>query len=62
LGGADLLGGLGAALEELEDDGALQKGVIGEEYNAAAAGTDLADKFVLPDDPALHIASLSQLV
>ena len=54
LGGAHLLGGEVAALEELEDDGALEEGVVGEVDDAAAAGADLADELVLLDFAALH--------
>ena len=54
LGGAHLLGGEVAALEELEDDGALEEGVVGEVDDAAAAGADLADELVLLDLAALH--------
>ncbi len=54
LGGAHLLDGEVAALEEFEDDGALEEGVGGEEDDAAAACADLADKLVLLDFAALH--------
>src|SRR6202020_3160498 len=54
LGGADLLDGEVAALEEFEDDGALEEGVGGEEDDSAAAGTDSADELVVLDGAALH--------
>ncbi len=54
LGGAHLLGGEGAAFEELEDDGSLEERVVGEEDDAGSAGTDLADELVLLDDATLH--------
>ena len=54
LGGPHLLGGEVAALEELEDDGALEEGVVGEIDDATAAGPDLADELVLLDLAALH--------
>jgi hypothetical protein len=43
-----------AALEELEDDGALEEGVVREVDDAAAAGADLADELVLLDLASLH--------
>ena len=55
LGGAHLLDGEIAALEELDDDGSLQKSVVGEKHDSAAAGADLPDELVLLDDAALHI-------
>ena len=54
LRGAHLLDGEVAALEELEDDGALEEGVVGEVYDSAAAGADLADELVLLDLASLH--------
>ncbi len=54
LGGAHLLDGQVAALEEFEHDGALEERVVGQEYDAAAASADLADELVLLDDPSLH--------
>jgi hypothetical protein len=39
---AHLLDGEVAALEELEDDGAVEEGVVGEEHDSAAASADLA--------------------
>ena len=54
LGGAHLLNGEVAALEEFEDDGALEEGVCGEKHDTAAAGADLADELVLLDLAALH--------
>jgi hypothetical protein len=54
LGGAHLLGGEVAAFQELEDDGALEEGVVGEVDDAAAAGADLADELVLLDLASLH--------
>ena len=54
LGGAHLLDGEVAALEELEHDGALEEGVVGEVDDAAAAGADLADELVLLDHASLH--------
>ena len=54
LGGAHLLDGEVAALEELEDDGALEEGVVGEVHDSAAAGADLADELVLLDHAPLH--------
>ena len=54
LGGAHLFGGEIAALEEFEDDGALEEGVVGEVDDAAAAGADLADELVLLDLASLH--------
>ncbi|WP_433964797.1 hypothetical protein [Tunturiibacter gelidiferens] len=54
LGGAHLLDREVAALEEFEDDGALEEGVVGEEHDAAAACADLADELVLLDLAALH--------
>ena len=54
LGGAHLLDGEVAALEELEDDGTLEEGVVGEVHDSAAACADLADKLVLLDYAALH--------
>ena len=53
-GGAHLLGGLGAALEQLQHDRPLQQRVVGQEHHAAAAGADLAEELVLLDDAALH--------
>jgi hypothetical protein len=49
-----LLGGEIAALEEFEDDGALEEGVVGKVNDAAAAGADLADELVLLDLASLH--------
>ena len=60
LGGAHLLGGEGAALEQLEHDGALQERVVGEVDDAAAAGADLAHELVLLDDAALHEGIISR--
>ncbi len=54
LGDAHLLGGEVAALEELEDDGALEEGIVGEIDDSAAAGADLADELVLLDLASLH--------
>ena len=54
LGGAHLLGGEVAALEEFEDDGALKEGVVGKVDDSAAAGADLADELVLLDLASLH--------
>jgi hypothetical protein len=54
LGGAHLLGGEVAALEKLEDDGALEEGVVGKVDDTAAACTDLADELVLLDLASLH--------
>ena len=54
LGDAHLLGGEVAALEEFEDDGALEEGVVGKVDDAAAAGADLADELVLLDLASLH--------
>ena len=55
LGGPHLLGGEVAALEELEDDGALEEGVVGKIDDTAAAGADLADELVLLDLASLHL-------
>jgi hypothetical protein len=54
LGGAHLLGGEVAALEELEDDGTLEESVVGEVHDTTAAGADLADELVLLDLASLH--------
>ncbi len=60
LRGAHLLDGEVAALEELDDDGALQEGVVGEKHDPAAAGADLADELVLLDDAALHASIIAR--
>ena len=57
LGGAHLLEGERAALEDFEHDGALEQGVVGEVHDAAAAGADLADELVVLDCAVLHSAS-----
>jgi hypothetical protein len=62
LGGAHLLGGLGTALEELENDGALEESVVREVHDTAAAGADLAEELVLPDDAASHGVIISVCV
>ena len=54
LRGAHLLDGEAAALEKLEDDGALEESVVGEVDYAAAACADLADELVLLYLAALH--------
>ncbi len=54
LGGAHLLNGEIAALEEFEDDGTLEEGVGGEIDDSAAARADLADELVLLDLTSLH--------
>ena len=61
LGGPHLLDGEVAALEELEDDGALEEGVVGEVDDATAAGPDLADELVLLDLAALHVSIIASV-
>ena len=54
LGSADLVEREGASFEELEDDGALEHGVLREEHDSGTTGSNSADKFVMADDAALH--------
>ncbi len=56
-GGAHLLLGEGAALEDLEHDGAHELGVVGEVDDAAAAGAELAGQLIVGDG-ALHLDSV----
>src|ERR1700722_3151964 len=54
VGGAHLRKGEVGALEELEDDRALEERVVGKVDDAAAACADLADELVLLYLAALH--------
>ena len=62
LGHTHLLDGEIAAFEELEDYGALEESVSGEEDYSAAAGSDLADELVVLNCAALHTSLLQGLV
>jgi hypothetical protein len=44
-----LFDGDGAALEDFEDNGALELGVVGEVDDAAAAGSELANQLIVAD-------------
>ncbi len=59
LRGAHLLDGQVAALQQLEDNGALEEGVVRQVDHAAAARADLANEFVLLDDASLHASIIA---